>query len=53
MVPSVFSFAYVESHSNVNGVSSNYEITISLGVDTPNEAQIAIGLPEELEFDSE
>ena len=53
MAPSVFSFAYVESHSNVNGVSSIFEITISLGVDTPAGAQIAIGLPEELEFDSE
>ena len=48
---SQFSFAFVESQSPVNGVSSLLEVTLTLGVDTPNEAYLAIGLPAELEFD--
>ena len=48
---SEFSFAFVESKSPMNGVSSLYEVTLTLGVDTPSGAKLAIGLPEELEFD--
>ena len=50
---STFSFAFIESQSPVNGVSAIFEVTLSLGVDTPAGASLAIGLPEGLEFDGD
>ena len=50
---SQFSFAFIESQSQMNGVSSLFEVTLTLGVDTPAGAYLAIGLPDELDFDSD
>lgn len=48
---SKFSYVFVESQSPVNGVASLYDISLTLGVDTPAGAKIAIGLPEELKLE--
>ena len=42
---------YVESQSPVNGVAALYDITLTLGVDTPSGSKIAIGLPDELRIE--
>ena len=37
----------------MNGVAALYDITLTLGVDTPSGAKIAIGLPDELRIEPE
>ena len=49
--PSPFAFAFVQSGSQINGVSSIYTFSLTIGVDTPASTPITVYLPEELEFD--
>jgi len=46
MHPSPFQFASVTSSSPVNGASSLYTITLSLGVDTEVNSLIMVSVPE-------
>jgi len=48
---SPFSFAFVESTSPENGVSSIYKFSLTIAVDTPAASVLMIGLPADLEFD--
>ena len=48
--PSDFAYAYVESKSPVNGVSSLYIVTLTLGVETSQSAKLEFNPPDEVEF---
>jgi hypothetical protein len=52
MRPSPFQFAQITSSSPVNGASSLYTFTLSLGVDTEVNSLIMIHVPEEIQYDS-
>lgn len=47
-----FAFSFVESSSPVNGVSSMYQVSLTLSVDTPFGSIVSVELPSELSFDS-
>lgn len=46
-----FSFAFVESQSPKNGVSSLYDFSLTLSVDTPVGSTLSIALPDQIVFD--
>ena len=48
MHPSPFQFASVTSSSPVNGVSSIYTFTLTLGVDTEVNSLIMVSVPDEI-----
>jgi hypothetical protein len=52
MGTSDFAFVYVESKSEVNGASSIYVVTVTLGVDTPQSGFLMVFWPDEIELDS-
>lgn len=52
MLASDFAFSFVESSSEINGVSSLYQVSLTLSVDTPYGAMAYVELPPEIKFDT-
>jgi hypothetical protein len=52
MHPSSFQFASVTSSSPVNGFSSLYTFTLTLGVDTEVNSLIMINVPDQIRYDN-
>ena len=50
--PSDFAFSFVSSQSDVNGVSSIYNFSLTLSVDTPQGATLSVLLPDVINFDT-
>ena len=52
--PSNFAFVHVESKSDVNGdAQASYVLTLTLGVNTPNEAWLEFVPPSQISFTSD
>ena len=48
--PSDFAYVHVVSESDVNGDTANYNVSITLGVNTPNNAWLEFNPPSNVEF---